>query len=128
MVACGDTFLFAEEDETKLHLTVVLTEPDDDGRVVTVAVVTRHSRSDAMVPLEVGDHPFITRPSVMAFAYARVRTVTEIENVIRKGDAVKREPIAEKFVRRGRSGCLESEDTPGDVVELLNQQAGENED
>src|SRR5271157_2337566 len=104
MLACGDTFLFAEEDESKLHLTVVLTEPDSDGKVVTVSVVTQHRRSDAMVPLQAGDHPFITRPSVMAFGYARVRTVTEIENVIQKGDAVKREPIDPKFVKRGCSG------------------------
>src|SRR5271157_4082219 len=119
MIACGDTFLFAEEDEDKLHLTVVLTEPDRNGKVVTVAVVTRHRRSDAMVPLEVGDHPFIRHPSVMAFVHARVRTAAEIEEIVRRGDATKREPIAERFVRRGCSGCLESEDTPGDVAEFL---------
>jgi hypothetical protein len=119
MLAPGDTFLFAEEDDEKLHLNIVITQPNESGEVVTVSVMTRHRRSDAMVPLERGDHPFIERPSVIAFAYAKIVIVADIERLIQGGDAFKREPIAEKFVIRARDGCLESEDTPGDVVQFL---------
>ncbi len=73
-----------------------------------------------MVPLEPGDHPYIKHSSVMTFAYARVRTIQEIDKVIANKDAKQREPMAEKFLRRARSAITESGFTPYEVFEFYN--------
>jgi hypothetical protein len=118
MAGYGDTFLFCDKDDEEAHLNIVITEPTSTGEVITVAVTTRHKKSDAMVPLEVGDHPYIKHPSVLTFAYAKIRTITAIEKVIENGDAKKCEPMDEKFLRRARSALTESEFTPYEVVEF----------
>jgi hypothetical protein len=118
MTKYGDTFIFEDEDDVEPHLHIVITEPTSTGEVITVSVTTRHKTSDAMVPLEIGDHPYIKRPSVLAFRYAKVRTITEIDKVIDNRDATKREPMDEKFLRRARSALTESEFTSYEVVEF----------
>ncbi len=119
MAAYGDTFLFCDEDDSDAHLHIVITEPTVTGQVITVPLVTRHKKSDAIVPLEVGDHPYITRASVLSFRFAKVRTIQEIDRVIRNRDATLREPMDEKFLRRARSALLESEFTPFEVLEFF---------
>ena len=119
MASYGDTFFFADEDDDEGHLHVIITQPTQDGRVITVTVTTRHKKSDALVPLEVGDHPYIKRPSVLTFAYARVKTITEIDSVIANRDAKRGDPMDEKFLRRARSALVESQDTPFEVLEFF---------
>lgn len=118
MAAYGDTFYFCDEDDEESHLKVIITEPTEDGRVVTVAVTSRHKKSDAMVSLEVGDHPFIKHPSVVSFAYAKIKTTAEIDKVIENKDARKCEPMDEKFLRRARNALRESDRTPYEVLEF----------
>jgi hypothetical protein len=118
MAGYGDTFIYNDEYDDVGHLHVIITNPDKYGRVVTVSVTSRHKKSDAMVPLEIGDHPYITHSSVVTFAYAKVRTLSEIDAVIANGDADAKEPMDEKFLRRCRSGISESEFTPYEVVEF----------
>jgi hypothetical protein len=118
MAAYGDTFFFGDDDDPKGHLQVIITEPNDRGEVITVSITTRHKKSDAMVPLVVGDHPFIKAPSVVTFNFAKIRTIAEIDAVIAKRDAKKREPMDEKILKRCRSALQESEFTPYEVLEL----------
>jgi hypothetical protein len=118
MAGYGDTFIYNDNDDEIGHLHVIVTEPDASDKVITISVTTRHQKSDALVPLEVGDHPYITRRSVFTFAYAKVRTIAGIDAVIASGDASQREPMDEKFLRRCRSGLIESDFTPYEVVEF----------
>jgi hypothetical protein len=119
MASYGDTFLFADDDDEQGHLHVIITQPSKDGQVVTVTVTTRHKKSDAMVPLEIGDHPYIKRPSVFTFAFARVKSLSTIDAVIANRDAKQCDPMDEKFLRRARSAIVESEFTPLEVLEFL---------
>src|SRR6516162_2234774 len=119
MAACGDTFFFGDDNDPTGHLQIVITEPTDSGHVITVSLTTRHKKSDAMVPLNVGDHPYIKRPSVISFAYAKVRTTREIDGVIANGDAKAHAPMDEKFLRRCRSALVESEFTPYEVLDFF---------
>jgi hypothetical protein len=118
MAGYGDTFIYDDEDDDVGHLHVIVTRPDASGKVVTVSVTSRHRKSDAMVPLEIGDHPYITRSSVFTFAYAKVRTISEINAVIANGDASPKEQMDEKFLRRCRAALTESEFTPYEVIEF----------
>ncbi len=119
MAAYGDTYFFDYDEDETGHLHVVVTEPTPSGHVVTVSVSTRNSKSDAMVPLNVGDHPYIKRPSVISFRFSAIRTVTDIDRVIANGDASPREPMDEKFLRRARNGVKESDFAPYEVKDFL---------
>ena len=118
MAGYGDTFIYNDEGDDIGHLHVIVTNPDQSGKVVTVSITSRHKKSDAMVPLEVGDHPYIKHPSVVTFNYAKVRTIAEIDAVIANGEADAKEPMDEKFLRRCRGGIRESEYTPYEVLEF----------
>jgi hypothetical protein len=114
MVNCGDTFLTGEDDDDTLHLWIVLTPPAE-GEVVTVSVTTRTRKSEALVVLQPGDHSFINRESVIAYAYATIRTVEDIEAAIENGSAKPREPVTSAILERVRAGLLESDFTPNGV-------------
>ncbi len=118
MAGYGDTFIYNDEDDDVGHLHVIVTKPDQSGKVVTVSITSRHKKSDAMVPLEVGDHPYIKHSSVVTFNYAKVRTIAEIEAVIASGEADAKDPMDEKFLKRCRAGIKESEYTPYEVLEF----------
>jgi mRNA-degrading endonuclease toxin of MazEF toxin-antitoxin module len=76
VLECGDTFLTGDDEDEGYHLWIVLTPPIE-GEVVTVSVTTQRKRSETLVVLKPGDHPFITHPSVIAYAYATIRTVAD---------------------------------------------------
>lgn len=118
MAGYGDTFFFGDENDAYAHLHVIITEPTTSGDVITVSVTTRRKKSDAIVPLEVGDHPYIRWPSVIAFAYAKVMNIAKINELIEQRDAKQREPMDEKILRRARNALTESEQTPYEVLEF----------
>lgn len=105
----GDTFMIDDEDETKEHLHVVLTEPTFEGELVTVSICTRHRWSEALVPLEIGDHPFITRPSFASYRHARIRKCEAIANALRNGSARPKEPVSKQLLNRLQAALLESD-------------------
>ena len=115
MLHCGDTFYVAETEDDEPHLTIIITPPEE-GEVVTVTVTTRRRHSETLVTLNVGDHPFIKWASGIAYSYARIRTVDEIENAIRSGRAKTREPVSPDLLKRIRAGLLDSEFTPNGVL------------
>lgn len=81
MLACGDTFYAGDSEDEEPHLNIVITPPEE-GEVVTVPVSTKRQHSELLVQLAVGDHPFVKWQSVINYAYARIRTVEEIETAI----------------------------------------------
>ncbi len=114
MLDRGDTFLTGDGDEDNFHLWVIITPPSE-GEVITVCVVTAHKRSERLVVLHAGDHPFIKHESVVAYRYSKIRAVVDIEAAMVTGAAKKREAMAEDTVRRIEVGLVESDFTPTDV-------------
>lgn len=114
MLYCGDTFLTGDEEDQDLHLWIIITPPSE-GEVVTVSVTTRRKRSETLVVLKPGDHPFIVRESVIAYSYSRIRTVEDIEIALLNGTAKQREPVSEALLKRVQSGLIDSEFTPNGV-------------
>jgi hypothetical protein len=114
MLNRGDTFLTGDEQEDTLHLWIVLTPPSE-GEVVTVSVTTKRRRSETLVELHPGDHPFIVHDSVIAYSYARIRTVEEIEIAVASGAASLREPVSPEVLERICKGLVESDFTPSGI-------------
>jgi len=114
MLNCGDTFLIEDEDGQDCHLWILITPPTE-GEVVIVSVTTMRKRSETLVVLRKGDHPFIDHDSVVAYSYSQVKTVEDIEAAIENGTAKKREPASAELMRRVRAGLIDSDFTPNGV-------------
>jgi hypothetical protein len=65
--------------------------------------------------LRPGDHPFIVRDSVIAYSYARIRTVEEIEVAVASSAAKLREPVSPELLTRVCNGLMDSDFTPNGV-------------
>jgi hypothetical protein len=125
MLNRGDTFLTGDEQDDTLHLWIVLTSPSE-GEVVTVSVTTKRRRSECLVELHAGDHPFIIHDSVVAYSYARIRTVEEIELADASGAAKLREPVSRDLLERVCNGLLDSEFTPNGIRHFYKSIQGHN--
>ena len=71
------------------------------------------------VCLDAGDHPFITHPSVITYAYSKILTVSKLAKMIAGGDATAKEPASAKLVERAQSGMLETDRAPREVKALF---------
>ncbi len=114
MLECGGTFLTGDGEEDNFHLWVIIT-PVNEGEVVTVCVVTAHKKSEQLVVLNCGDHPFIQHKSVIAYRFSKIRMVSDIEELLAKGMARKREPVSPELLGRIRAGLVDSDFTPNHV-------------
>jgi len=119
MIQYGDTFMFDDDDDVTGHLHIIITKPNDKGEVVTVSVTSLRRHSETIVTLNTGDHSRIKHPSVIAFTYSKIRTVAQIEALIKNHDAQKQPAMDEKILERCRKGALESDHTPNDVRSFL---------
>jgi len=111
---CGDTFLTGDGNEDNFHLWVVLTSPNE-GEVVTVCLVTAHKRSERLVVLYKGDHPFIQHESAIAYRFSQIRLVEDIQELLRSGAAKPRDPVSLELLQKIRAGLLDSDFTPNGV-------------
>jgi hypothetical protein len=114
MLNCGDAFLTGDGDEDNFHLWVIITPPNQ-GEVVTVCMVTAHNKSERLVVLNQNDHPFIKHETVIAYGFSRIRTVADIEELIKRGFAKQRESVSAALLKRIREGLLDSDFTPNGV-------------
>lgn len=110
MLALGDTFLAGDE----YHLWVIVTPPYN-GEVVAVSVTTRRDRSETLVTLQPGEHPFIVRESVIPYTYSRIWKVAEIEAALAAEEIVSKEPASPELLKKAQGGVTESEHTPNEV-------------
>lgn len=107
----GDTFMLEDQDGAAEHLHVVLTAPNSDGEVVTVSISTRRPKSESLVCIQPGEHPFITRESVCLYRFAAIRVCASIQSAIDNGRARLRERASPELIKKLSSGLLDSDFT-----------------
>ena len=112
---CGDTFMIEDEDGEDEHLHVLLTIPSLAGEVVTASISTRRSRSETLVCVHPGEHPFIHLESVVLYHFSAIRTCAAIEAAIKSGAARPKEKASPELVRRMQAGLIDSDFTPPGV-------------
>lgn len=109
---CGDTFVIEDDDETDEHLHVILTAPSLADEVITASISTRKRWSEALVCLQKGEHPWITRESVVAYRFAAIRTCTAIAAAVADGKARPKEKASPELVMKMLAGLVDSDFTP----------------
>ena len=76
----GDTFFIPTPGNPIRHLWIVLTGQDGDGRAYCVNVTSMGDHiADTTVILEIGDHPFIEKQSVVLYTKAENLDIRKIE-------------------------------------------------
>ena len=74
-------FLTGDGDEDNFHLGY--RHPIAEGEVVTVCMVTATKKTERLVSLEPGDHPFIKHKSAISYGFSKIRMVADIEPLLR---------------------------------------------
>jgi hypothetical protein len=111
----GDTF----HSELDGHLWVVLTEPDDSGRIVCVNFTTRQAWSDSTTVCQAGEHRFFAHETVVAYRYAQRYATKTVEKYLKAGTFTAKEPCSAALLKKVRDGALRSDFTPNHIVSAL---------
>jgi hypothetical protein len=107
--------MIEDTDGNKEHLHILLTSPTQDDEVITACICTRHSRSETLVCVAAGEHPFVKHPSIVAYAFAEIRKCKDVENAIKAGKARPQKKASEALLKKMKAGLLDSDFTPNGV-------------
>ncbi len=116
-MTCGCTYLLYDEEDASVppHLHIQITDPDANGLIILVSVTTERPKSDTMVRIAAGEHPFVTRPSVITYAYSKLITCAKLQTLIDAEEAVPKKPASDALVKRAQAGMKETDRAPEEV-------------
>jgi hypothetical protein len=102
------------------HLFVIILDPEEYTKNTIVVPVNtlRSQKQDQTTLLKPGDHEFIKDLSFINYSFAKVRSVTFIEQLIRDGKAKTRDPINGSVLEKILIGIRKSDHTPQEVVTM----------
>ena len=94
----GETYVFQG------HLHIVVTDPeDDDAQAVALANFTGHEdNKDQTCVVDVGEHPRVTKKTVVAYKYAFILRLAEQEDFVRR--STKREDVSPELLAKIQEG------------------------
>ena len=98
------------------HLWVILTEPQGAAEEVIVANLTdQDDHIDQTVMLNVGCHPFVVKPTVIAYGEAKIRAKKDLLMLVAKGLVIPRQPFTGKLIMDIQKGICASLHTKNKV-------------
>lgn len=102
------------------HLLVVLLEPEEHtNNTIIVPVDTLKSpKHDSTTILEPGIHEFITKRSYVNYRFAKVRSISFIENMLKEKKANIKNPLDNEVVDKIVEGLRKSDYTPEEVLSM----------
>lgn len=112
----GDAFL-VDLAAVGLHLCLVISNEDNEQRVVLVSISTWRSWCENTCVLLPGDHPFITRESTVRYDKARI-----VSSGFLTRYAKPRESLTPEVLSRVLRGASESQQMPMGAQEMLREQ------
>ena len=113
MAGLGDSFMLPKPGQETEHLWVLITNPDPvTHEAIMVNVTTRRPHSDTTTILNVGDHPFIQKPSVIFYADTRMVNTDLLHAAVTRGACQIHAAFQEPVIRRIQSGVAASPLTP----------------
>ena len=120
-VSAGDTFLYPLNENSKEHLWVVATDPDDDGRVAIVSLTSLRGAKDQTVILRKGDHPFIKWETCVYYSFADVWSTEKIAVEVAANNAVYLEPLSPDILQLILDGFTSSDFVKNRVLMYLRE-------
>jgi hypothetical protein len=109
----GETYFFNG------HLHIIITDPqDDDAQAVAVVNFTGHEdNKDQTCVVEVGEHPRVTKKTVVAYKYAIILRLADQEEFVRR--STQREDVSPDLLAKIQEGT-DSDYTPEKVCKFVN--------
>jgi hypothetical protein len=112
-VYSGRCLVWPHEEGAQPHLWIALTDPaGDPPQVVVVNLTSRRPNSDTTVVLQIGDHRFIKRETVVSYADARLVDSDVLETYAKTPGNRFDDDCSEALLRQIREGLLNSRFTP----------------
>ena len=102
------------------HLVVVVLDPEEFTKNTIIVPVTtlRSQKQDHTTVLNPGDHEFIKDQSFVNYAFAKIRSTSFIEQLIKEGKAKTKEPIRANILDKIVAGIRKSDHTPQEVLTM----------
>jgi hypothetical protein len=116
----GDSFLMPKPGYSTEHLWLLMTTPHPQSTVaIMVNITTRRQHSDLTNILSVGDHPFISRPSIVYYADARDVNTGVLAAAIQANVARLHQPFTQAVLVKIQAGIVLSPFTPRKIKALF---------
>jgi hypothetical protein len=100
------------------HYHVICSDPDHLGNTVAFNFTDKNFENDQTCIVHVGDHPTVTKESVIAYRYGLRVTPAHIERLTRLG-ATGYNPVSPDLLLRIQKGALESKRTTPDLKKII---------
>jgi hypothetical protein len=123
----GQTFVNKESRDVPSHLWVVVSDPvQDPEQVVIVNITTLEGKRDPDRTCVVmkGEHNFISRPSYVLYAEARIASVNSLGELLRTKMLSPSTDASEEFLRKVIAGFGSSKLAPNKCKAILRPQGG----
>ena len=99
----GDTFVMGTPGHRTKHFWIVISDPSDNGGEFVIVNLTSARSTKANCTLDVGDHPWIKKFSVVNFGDALcIRDDRNFQEAIRRRYVVPQVPMARSLVEHVR--------------------------
>ena len=93
----------------KRHLWCVLTDPDPvTKKLVVVMLVSAKAHTERHVAINVGEHPFISRPTHVDYGIATLVPLSTLVNALESGAAIAMEDLSPALLLKLRIGLYGS--------------------
>jgi hypothetical protein len=118
----GTSILLPKPGHETRHLWVVLTEPDGDPiKVVAVNLTTRRPDTDTTAILQAGDHPFLTKETIVHYVDARFIQVEPLRQLLTLDNYDFDEDCSDEILERIQRGLLDSRYTPKNIKDYCRE-------
>ena len=113
MAGLGDSFMLPKPGQETEHVWVLITNPDPASHeAIMVKVTTQRPHSDTTTILNVGDHPFVQKPSVIFYADARTVDTRLLDAAVQRGACHAHVAFQAAVILKIQAGLLASTLTP----------------
>ena len=113
MAGLGDSFMLPKPGQETEHLWVLITKPDPGTHeALMVNLTTQRPHSDRTTILNVGEHPFVQKPSVIFYADARIVDTRLLDAAVQRGACGTHAPFQPPVMARIQAGIAASPLTP----------------
>jgi len=102
----GDTYIRAGKHvRTDPHLWVVISDPSGSTNLVSVNFTSQRTDKDQSCVISPGEHPFVTKESVILYSGARVTPESAILAAVHAGAMVLHSRASAKLLAKIRKGA-----------------------
>ncbi|MDQ2867656.1 MAG: hypothetical protein M3R59_04490 [Verrucomicrobiota bacterium] len=113
MAALGDTFMLPKPGQETEHLWVLITNPNPaTHEALMVNLTTQRPHSDTTTILNIGDHPFVQKPSAIFYADARIVDTQLLDAAVQRGACGTHASVQRPVIARIQAGIVTSPLTP----------------